>query len=227
MPLMALWYTWNIIDLYGTWPPLYRRTDWQQTTVPVPICSLPYLTLPPASEGELRQTVGVNYPGSAAHRGHMHWLNGGIRWKGNSHVINYPTASVFGTRMYYVWAVQKFPWMLYASLVCRPLLAQKRTDKVRWEYSWNVFMKSFLNILWTFVRITSSKSQPNLYWPFILFLPYFVYHPLFMQSIFNIIQVVLCFVWKNIEHVSHRYIMKNLPRTFPEGWNFPNLVETF
>ena len=40
-------------------------------------------------------------------------------------------------------------------------------------------------------------------------------------------QVISCFLWKNVEHVNYRHIMKNLPRTFPKGWNCPNLVGTF
>ena len=40
-----------------------------------------------------------------------------------------------------------------------------------------------------------------------------------------------CFMFcvNNVEHVNYRYmyIMKNLLRTFPTGWNCPNLVGTF
>ena len=44
---------------------------------------------------------------------------------------------------------------------------------------------------------------------------------------FYIFHFVFCFVWNNVEHVNYIYLMKNLPRKFPEGENCPDLVGTF
>ena len=65
------------------------------------------------------------------------------------------------------------------------LLAQKHSENIRWERSWNIFMESFLNILWTLVLITDPHKHQGIFAEHLTSdYPLFDHHPEFMQTIF-------------------------------------------
>ena len=81
------------------------------------------------------------------------------------------------------------------------LLVQKCSENIRGECSWNFFMESFLNVLWSFVFIISSKNKKSwqIIWPLItLFLP--ITPNLCRPSL--ILYISYCFMLKNAEHVN-------------------------
>ena len=106
------------------------------------------------------------------------------------------------------------------------LLTQKHSENFRWECSWNIFMEFFLTFSEHLCGSFPHEQKGIFANHFTSESPIFTHHLKFMRSIFNIFQVVLCFVWNNVEHVNNRYLMKSLPRMFPEGCNCPKFVET-
>ena len=102
--------------------------------------------------------------------------------------------------------------------------SRKRSETIRWECSWKFFFTFFGSLCVSFPQ--NHKEIFTIVWPLItLSLPITPYscRPSLMSNISG------CFMFyvENVEHVNYRYIMKNLPRMFPEAWNCHNLVGTF